>query len=708
MDSNQLSQLQNLVSMAEGTSDEKAREKGFASGYDVPFNYGQFLAPEKPLTQMTIGEVLDFGRRQVNSSKGRYGTRQMKSKRQGTSALGKYQINSPTLKGLVKKLNISENEKFSPEMQDRLFGEILKEIKVDSYLEGKTSKEEFQNKLSGRFASIPKSGKETGTYAGQPVGLSDSQVSATLESVVNQKDVAEQTEDMMNMQTAEKPVETAKDDDGDVMMRIGDFVKSLFERDEETPPAPAPRPVQDTDTQPPIQQKEETQAMLDESSPSIEGMVTPSPRPVDPAPIPQPRPGEPLDDFERAAADARSAGEENVVLDVDGNFRSETMEERMQREALDQQEGEPEQPKFNEGGSVEKEVNFVDDNESDEEPADPPPGATPEEVADDIPAYLSTGEYVLPANVVRYLGLERIVEMHKGALQQLQQMEDLDIIENVDENGMVEEDDDEMEYLDAPEGVVKTTLVIAKPHPSGMMAMPFAEGGEAKVYIPGVGYRDVLDPSYVSSNDTGAKDVEEPRVLENLEAADEEDYGTKSIDEMSPTEAYGYLSNVGPVGKAATQLAGKIEKGLLSGPLGVFSSLGKALGLPEYQSMADRDLDLIEAVQEFNTVATDKEKQDLADSLGRVETTGSKEAKSAAKSALGLLSNFELDALEGSDVPGADTTAANAEATAQQEYSDEAGGVDTGDDEDTGVGGGAELQKGGFITRKKYGGIMAA
>ena len=128
-----------------------------------------------------------------------------------------------------------------------------------------------------------------------------------------------------------------------------------------------------------------------------------------------------------------------------------------------------------EGGSIEKEADFVKDD--DEEPNDPPPGAKPEEVADDIPAYLSTGEYVLPANVVRYLGLERIVSMHKGALAALQQMEDLDIIENVDENGMVEEDDDEMDYLKKPKGVVKTTLVVAKPHPSGMMAMPFAEGG---------------------------------------------------------------------------------------------------------------------------------------------------------------------------------------------------------------------------------------
>jgi hypothetical protein len=99
-----------------------------------------------------------------------------------------------------------------------------------------------------------------------------------------------------------------------------------------------------------------------------------------------------------------------------------------------------------EGGSVEKEVEFVKEDDDDDVP-DPPPGATPEEVADDIPAYLSTGEYVLPANVVRYIGLKNITGMHQRALAELQQMEDLDIIENVDENGYVEEDDDEMDYM---------------------------------------------------------------------------------------------------------------------------------------------------------------------------------------------------------------------------------------------------------------------
>jgi hypothetical protein len=156
-----------------------------------------------------------------------------------------------------------------------------------------------------------------------------------------------------------------------------------------------------------------------------------------------------------------------------------------------------------EGGSIEKNADFVKDD--DEEPADPPPGATPEEVADDIPAYLSTGEYVLPANVVRYIGLERIVSLHKGALAALQQMEDLDIIENVDENGMVEEDDDEMDYLKEPKGVVKTTLVVAKPHPSGMMAMPFQEGGtpdpDFDMDPGGTSMSDVSDPDAVDEMD---------------------------------------------------------------------------------------------------------------------------------------------------------------------------------------------------------------
>lgn len=126
-----------------------------------------------------------------------------------------------------------------------------------------------------------------------------------------------------------------------------------------------------------------------------------------------------------------------------------------------------------EGGSVE-EVDFVKEKS---EKNDPPPGATPEEVADDIPAMLSEGEYVLPANVVKYIGLERIMDMHRGVLREIQQMEDLGMIQNVDENGKPEDDDKEMTFLEPEEGVMQETIIIAGKPKDGMMCPPgFNEG----------------------------------------------------------------------------------------------------------------------------------------------------------------------------------------------------------------------------------------
>jgi len=175
-------------------------------------------------------------------------------------------------------------------------------------------------------------------------------------------------------------------------------------------------------------------------------------------------------------ADLDVSSLENVVTSIGERLRT----------ILGNNEDSPENLRKAEGGSVEKEVKFGKKDDDDDVP-DPPPGATPEEVADDIPAYLSTGEYVLPANVVRYIGLKNIADMHRMALAELQQMEDLGIIENVDENGYVEDDDDETEYME-PEGVVE--VIVAEHHPKGLMSMGFADGGpvEAMVYVPGVGF----------------------------------------------------------------------------------------------------------------------------------------------------------------------------------------------------------------------------
>lgn len=138
--------------------------------------------------------------------------------------------------------------------------------------------------------------------------------------------------------------------------------------------------------------------------------------------------------------------------------------------------------RFDEGGTAD----FDGKKEEDDDEGDPPPLAKPEEVADDIPAMLSEGEYVLPANVVRYLGLERIMDMHRQVLSEIQQMEDLGMIQNVDKNGEPEEDDKEMKFLkseepeEGEEAVSKGTLIIASSKPKGMMCpepLKFMDGG---------------------------------------------------------------------------------------------------------------------------------------------------------------------------------------------------------------------------------------
>ena len=93
---------------------------------------------------------------------------------------------------------------------------------------------------------------------------------------------------------------------------------------------------------------------------------------------------------------------------------------------------------------------------------DVPPGSTKKEVRDDIPAQLSEGEFVFPADVVRYFGLEKLMEMRQEAKMGLQRMEDMGQMGNSEEAIMpdnlpfdiddIDMEDDELEM--AQGGVV--------------------------------------------------------------------------------------------------------------------------------------------------------------------------------------------------------------------------------------------------------------
>jgi hypothetical protein len=70
---------------------------------------------------------------------------------------------------------------------------------------------------------------------------------------------------------------------------------------------------------------------------------------------------------------------------------------------------------------------------------DVPPGSTQEEVRDDIPAQLSEGEFVFPADVVRYIGLQNLMQMRQQAKVGLKEMEDMGQMGNSEEATMADD-----------------------------------------------------------------------------------------------------------------------------------------------------------------------------------------------------------------------------------------------------------------------------
>ena len=72
---------------------------------------------------------------------------------------------------------------------------------------------------------------------------------------------------------------------------------------------------------------------------------------------------------------------------------------------------------------------------------DVPNGSLKEEVRDDIDAKLSEGEFVLPADVVRYIGLENIMKMRDMAKEGLAKMDAMGQMGNSEEATMDDETD---------------------------------------------------------------------------------------------------------------------------------------------------------------------------------------------------------------------------------------------------------------------------
>ena len=119
---------------------------------------------------------------------------------------------------------------------------------------------------------------------------------------------------------------------------------------------------------------------------------------------------------------------------------------------------------FAEGGNVnmEKQMELFEDGGLKDEGGtvdpvsgnDVPPGSTQEEVRDDIPAQLSEGEFVIPADVVRFIGLNNLMKMRQEAKMGLKQMEAMGQMGNSEEATMPDDlpfDINDLDMEDEPE-----------------------------------------------------------------------------------------------------------------------------------------------------------------------------------------------------------------------------------------------------------------
>jgi len=104
----------------------------------------------------------------------------------------------------------------------------------------------------------------------------------------------------------------------------------------------------------------------------------------------------------------------------------------------------PQQMELFQEGGLKDEGNTVDPVSGNEVP----PGSLQEEVRDDVPAQLSEGEFVFPADVVRYIGLEKLMMMRQEAKAGLKRMEEMGQMGNSEEATLPDDMPFEMADLD--------------------------------------------------------------------------------------------------------------------------------------------------------------------------------------------------------------------------------------------------------------------
>lgn len=140
-------QLRQLISAAESR----------LHGYDA-VQHGARIRPDKPPTQMTLGEIFDW----IDATPGQ------------PHAIGRYQFVPATLRRVAARAGAGEGDLFSPALQDRLSDELLSDAGFAAFQRGELARHAFMNNLAKIWAGLP---NDTGKshydgYAGNKAAIS--------------------------------------------------------------------------------------------------------------------------------------------------------------------------------------------------------------------------------------------------------------------------------------------------------------------------------------------------------------------------------------------------------------------------------------------------------------------------------------------------------------------------------------------------------
>lgn len=122
-------------------------------GYDSVWS-GSRVKPTKPVSQMTFGEVMQWQRDTLNEQKSRGIPANRRS-----SAVGRYQFISSTLKAQMAAAGFKEDDLFNTENQDKLALTLLNQGgNLDKFKSGRISAAKFQDYIASQWASQKTSG----------------------------------------------------------------------------------------------------------------------------------------------------------------------------------------------------------------------------------------------------------------------------------------------------------------------------------------------------------------------------------------------------------------------------------------------------------------------------------------------------------------------------------------------------------------------